>query len=78
MLPEIRLACLRISGAFLCRQTKKPSQGAGGPGEGRDKGRAFALNANLPYAANFCDTWDYAASRSVPKATVFRSVSCSS
>ena len=79
MLPEIRLACLRMSGAFLCRQTKKPSADSGRtPQRAETKAEpshSIAIYRTPPILAI---QGDYAASRSVPKATVFRSVSCSS
>ncbi len=57
MLPETCPARLRMSGAFSCHQTRKPSQVGARPGEGRGKGKALALDSDLPYAASFCDTW---------------------
>jgi len=47
MLSEIRPAHLRMSGASLCHQMKRPFQVGQGPEKGLSKGRAFALNSNL-------------------------------
>ena len=79
MLPEIRLACLWMSGAFLCRQTKSP------PRWGRNLERAKAKaepSHSIPIYRTppvFAIRGDYAAApRSVPMLTVFNNVPCSS
>ena len=50
-LDDIGPARLRMSGAFLCRQTKKPFQVGQEPGKGQGKGRTFATRY---YSTPFC------------------------
>ena len=47
-------ACLRMSGAFLSRQTKKALPGGAGTWKGHSKGKALALAFSLRYAVLLC------------------------